>query len=167
MTNSQPASTTSFPPAGRLLGVDFGTKRVGLAISTPDRTIASPLSIYHRRNESLDARSYQSLIEDYRIVGIVVGLPIHVSGEESQKSWEARKYGNWMATISGLPIEFWDERYTSAVAEEYLLGADLTRQQRKQRLDMVAAQIMLQAYLEFHRPPREPRGEDDQNLSGT
>jgi putative Holliday junction resolvase len=164
MSNPHSASSSLFPPTGRLLGVDYGTKRVGLAISTPDRTIASPLSIYHRRNDSLDARNYKSVIDDYRIVGIVLGLPIHVSGEESQKSAEARKYGSWMTLISGLPVEYWDERYTSAVAEDYLLGADLTRQKRKQRLDMVAAQIMLQAYLDYHHP-RPARGEDDSDFS--
>ncbi|SFI14933.1 Holliday junction resolvase RuvX [Planctomicrobium piriforme] len=149
-----PSETPStFPPAGRLLGIDYGTKRVGVAIATPDRTIASPLEIYQRRNEQLDARYFKTVIEDYRPCGIVVGLPVHVSGAEGESAQGARRYGKWLGELSGLPVEFWDERYTSSVAEDYLLGADMTRQQRKKRIDMVAAQIMLQSYLNFHRPP--------------
>jgi len=137
-----------FPEQGTLLGVDFGTKRVGLAISTPDQTIASPLEIYTRRNEHLDARYFRELLSNYRIKGLVIGLPIRaMSGDENPKSREARAYGAWLAELSGLPVLFWDERYTSAAAEDYLLHAELTSRQRKKRVDMVAAQILLQAYL--------------------
>lgn len=154
MTPSSPSDAVpEFPAQGRLLGIDYGTRRVGLAISTPDQTIASPLEIYQRRNDQLDARHFLAVAEDYRVRGIVLGLPIHVSGEEGQTAAQARKYGDWLKSILGLPVAFWDERYTSAVAEEYLLGADLSRQKRKKRLDMVAAQIMLQSYLNSRLPP--------------
>lgn len=159
-------SSSSLPPApvplsGALLGVDYGTKRVGLALATPDQTIASPLEIYHRRTEPLDARYFREVISDYRIRGLVVGLPLHVGGEEGQKAREARNYGAWLHSISDLPVEFWDERYTSAVAEEHLLGADLSRQKRKKRLDMIAAQIMLQAFLEYRLRSRTPEPQPD------
>ncbi|WP_437205897.1 Holliday junction resolvase RuvX [Planctomicrobium sp. SH664] len=137
-----------FPRFGTLLGIDYGTKRIGLAISTPDQTIASPLEIYTVRNPQLDTRYFRELFENYRAKGLVVGLPIHISGESSQKSREAQAFGNWLATLSGLPVAYWDERYTSAAAEDYLLNAELSSKQRKRRVDMVAAQIFLQAFLD-------------------
>lgn len=152
---------SDIPPSGRLLGVDYGTKRIGLALATPDRTFASPLETYERRNEQLDTRYYRSIIEDYRPCGIIIGLPIHVNGEESQKSREARQYGQWLHQITGLPVSYWDERFTSAAAEDYLLDADLSRQQRKKRIDKVAAQIILQAYLDANRPTPERTPDDD------
>ncbi|MCA8995738.1 MAG: Holliday junction resolvase RuvX [Planctomycetaceae bacterium] len=151
MSTSEPLQT-EFPRRGRLLGIDYGTKRVGIAISTGEQTIASPVEIYTRRDQGADRKYYLSVVEDYRPVGLVVGLPMHVGGEEGQKAHEARTYGKWLGEITNLPVTWWDERYTSAVAEEFLLGAELTSKQRKKRIDMVAAQIMLQGYLDYHRP---------------
>lgn len=138
------------PAMGRLLGVDYGTKRVGLAVSTLDQAIASPLANYTRQNESLDTRHFITIVSEYQIQALVVGLPLHVNGDEGRKAKESRAYGKWLSGISQLPVTYWDERYTSMVADEYLLGAQLSRDQRKKRLDMVAAQIMLQSYLD-HR----------------
>lgn len=144
-------SSDEFPQEGALLGVDYGTVRVGLAISTREQNIASPLEIYQRRNERLDGKYFQELVADYRIKGLVVGLPMHVSGEEGQSARQAREYGAWLAELTQLPLVFWDERYTSAAAEDHMLGIDMTRKQRKRRVDMVAAQIFLQAYLDAQR----------------
>lgn len=147
-------SSENFPATGKLLGIDYGTVRVGLAVSTPDQKIASPLEILTRRNEQLDAKYYRELMTEYRISGLVIGLPIHVNGTEGQKAREAREYGSWLQQLTGLPVMFWDERYTSVAAEDHLIGVDLTRKQRKKRLDMVAAQILLQAYLDFREAER-------------
>jgi putative Holliday junction resolvase len=78
-------------------------------------------------------------------------LPIHISGDESQKSREARKFGQWVNERTGLPVAFFDERYTSTQAEALLLDAELTKKRRKERLDKLAAQILLAAYLESSR----------------
>ena len=142
-------SSENFPREGKLLGVDFGTKRVGLAVSTPDQVIASPLEVYQRRNESQDAKHYLEVVKEYRISALVMGLPIHLSGADSQSARRAREYGDWLVKLTGLPILYWDERFTSAVAEDQMIGIDMTRKQRKRRMDMVAAQIMLQAYLDY------------------
>ena len=83
-----------------------------------------------------------------RIGRFVVGLPVHLSGGESRKSVEARAFGQWLNEITGVPVEYFDERYTSAEAEQILGVAELTKKQRKARLDQLAAQIMLTAYLE-------------------
>jgi putative pre-16S rRNA nuclease len=136
---------------GRLLGVDFGTVRVGLAICDSERIIASPLSIYNRRDATRDADYFRELVRTEQAVGLVVGLPVHMSGDEGGKAKEARVFGDWLANTTGLPVVYWDERYTTADAESHLRGAGLSRQQRKDRLDKVAAQILLQAYLDSER----------------
>jgi putative Holliday junction resolvase len=138
----------------RLLGVDYGTKRVGLSISDADRKIASPLSIHHRRGERQDARRFQELAKEERIGGIVVGLPVRTTGSEGSKAAEARAFGVWLQKETGLPVVFWDERFTTADAEQLLQEAGLTSKRRKARIDMVAAQIMLQSYLDAGCPER-------------
>ena len=146
--SSDPGSAAPFPDDGRLMGIDFGTKRIGVAISTPEQNIASPLENYDRRNKKLDGEFLAKIAEEYRVMGIVVGLPVHMSGDESQKSRQARSFGDWLGRRLKLPVRYWDERYTSAIAEMYLHEAELTGKKRKARLDMVAAQIMLQSYLD-------------------
>ncbi len=87
---------------------------------------------------------------------------MHLDGRESDKSQEARRFGQWLAEVTSLPVEFFDERFTSVQAEELLMAAELTSKQRKQRLDKLAAQIMLSAYLESQtKGGAEPQGLDD------
>jgi putative holliday junction resolvase len=132
----------------RLLGVDFGTVRVGLAISDRDRKIASPLATYTRRSEQQDQQFFHRLVEVEEIGGLVVGLPVHCDGREGQKAGEARAYGQWLHEATNRPVVFWDERFTTVEAEGFLLKAGLTNKRRKERRDRVAAQIMLQGYLD-------------------
>jgi putative holliday junction resolvase len=134
--------------AGRVAGIDYGTVRIGIAISNPERTIASPLENYTRRGLEQDAKRFRRLVADERVVLFVVGLPIHLDGRESPKSIEARQFGRWLGETTGVPVDFCDERFTSHEAEQSLLAADMTRKRRKKRLDMLAAQIILSAYLE-------------------
>ena len=138
----------SSPVAGRVAGVDFGTVRIGIAISDVDRKIASPLENYTRRGVEQDARWFRQLVDEHEMVLFVVGLPLHMDGRESEKSLEARRFGDWLAETTGLPVEYFDERLTSHEAERLLLDAELTRKRRKKRLDMLAAQIILRGYLE-------------------
>lgn len=134
--------------AGRIAGVDFGTVRIGIAISDPGRTIASPCESYTRRGTAQDAQYFKQLVADQRVTQFVVGLPVHLDGRESQKSQEARQFGQWLAQVTGVPVEYFDERFSTSQAQEYLAEAKLTSKRRKQRVDMLAAQIMLSAYLE-------------------
>jgi putative holliday junction resolvase len=139
------------PAAGRIAGIDFGTVRIGIAISNPERTIASPLENYTRRGAEHDALRFRRLVAEEGVVLFVVGLPIHLDGRESEKSQEARKFGQWLGEVSGVPVEYFDERFTSHEAEQMLLAAEMTSKRRKKRLDMLAAQILLSAYLEGGR----------------
>ncbi|HMO84863.1 MAG TPA: Holliday junction resolvase RuvX [Lacipirellulaceae bacterium] len=142
----------------RIAGIDFGTVRIGIATADLAVGIAGPYETYARRSEALDAQYFRRLATEERIGRFVVGLPVHTSGNESQKSREARAFGAWLHEITGVPVEYFDERYTSAEAEAMLLDAGLTKKRRKERLDQLAAQIMLTAYLEAgargqHAPP--------------
>lgn len=137
-----------FPAQGRLAGIDFGTVRIGVALTDPERRLASPYEIYQRRGPAADADYFQRLVREERVAGFVVGLPVLASGTESQKSREARAFGDWLQTTTGRPVQYYDERYTSVLAEQFLLEAQLTSKRRKARLDKVAAQLILAAYLE-------------------
>jgi putative Holliday junction resolvase len=146
---------SSLPP-GRILGVDYGSVRIGLAVSDPDRRIASPLTTYQRRGQEADVAYFKKLVEDEQIVLIVVGLPVHLSGQEGAKAREARELGQWLGKATSLPIVFWDERFTTVEAEGHLLSAGLTRKRRRERIDRVAAQILLQSYIDAGCPKEIP-----------
>ena len=133
---------------GKLAGIDFGTVRIGIAISDPDRIIASPYEIYTRKNERLDAEYFKRFAREERIVRFVVGFPIHLDGRVSEKAREALAFGAWLEELTGLPVDYMDERFTSVEAGYYLREAKMTLKQRKKRTDKIAAQILLANYIE-------------------
>jgi putative Holliday junction resolvase len=141
-----------------VLGVDYGAVRVGLAVSDPDRKFAFPLEVRERRGRDEDAAYFRALVEREEIGSVVVGLPVHLDGRESQKSAEARAYAAWLAEVTGLAVSHYDERFTTAHAESALWDAGLTHGKRKRRRDKVAAQMMLQAYLDAGCPADAPPG---------
>src|SRR5262249_4362840 len=122
------------------------------------------LTTYERKNSTLDLQFFQDVIAKESISHIVVGLPIHMSGDESQKSIEVRTFGDWLGKQTNLPVTYWDERCTSVAAEELLWDAGLTHKKRKAKRDRLAAQIMLQSYLdsraatELIAPPGDESG---------
>ncbi len=133
---------------GRLAGIDYGTVRIGIAVTDPEQRLASPFENYTRRGAAADATYFKRLAAEERIVRFVVGLPVHLDGRESEKLREARQFGEWLVATTGVAVVFFDERFTSTEAERYLAQAELTKKKRKARLDKLAAQIMLTAYLE-------------------
>ena len=141
----------------RILGVDYGSVRIGLAVSDPDCKIASPLDTIERRGPERDAANFCGIVERQGIGQIVVGLPLHLSGRQGQMAAEARAFGRWLGEATGLPVTFADERLTTVEAESALWDAGLTHAKRKTRRDRVAAQMLLQAYLDAGCPP-EPAG---------
>ena len=142
----------------RLLGVDYGAVRIGLAVSDPQRRLASPLAVYERRGRERDAEYFRALTTAEEIGVLVVGLPVHCDGREGQKAMEARTFGAWLAETTGLPVVFWDERFSTVEAESALWQAGLTHKQRKARRDRVAAQVLLQAYLDAGCPDESAAG---------
>lgn len=146
--NTDEPSPIELPHTGVLLGIDYGTKRVGVAVCDRDQKFSSPLYNYQRQGIQPDTRFFKSVADEYRPVGMVIGLPIHLSGDESEKSREARKYAVWLSQCTGLPFSFQDERFSSFQAEQLMTAASLTKKQRKDRIDKLAAQILLQTFLE-------------------
>jgi putative Holliday junction resolvase len=138
--------------ATRLLGVDYGDVRVGLAVSDADRKIAFPLATYERQGRERDAEYFRALVGEEQVGALVVGLPVHLDGREGAKAVAAREYGTWLGGVTGLPVAYYDERFTSVEAEAALWAAGLTHKKRKARRDRVAAQILLQAYLDAGCP---------------
>lgn len=138
-------------PPGRVAGVDYGTVRIGIAITDPSRTFASPLEQHGRGDDAGDARYFRRLVEREDVRLFVVGLPVHLSGDESPKSFEAREFARWLGETTGVPVELFDERFTTSLADEALAAGELTKKKRKARRDMLAAQFLLSAWLEARR----------------
>lgn len=135
-------------PSGRILGIDYGAVRIGLAITDPSQSLASPLTVYTRRSATLDEVYFHSLVKAEQVVGIVIGLPLYLSGDPSPKSKEAEAFGQWLHDITQLPVQCFDERFTTAFARDALNESQLSGKKRKARLDKIAAQILLTAFLE-------------------
>lgn len=146
--DSAESSEPTVPARGALLGIDYGSKRLGFAVCDRDQTIASPVENYERQTPAVDAKALHRMIEDYRIVGLIVGLPVHMSGEEGTQAREARKFGEWASEETGLPLQFWDERFSSHSADVALFQGELTNKKHKARRDMLAAQAILQSFLD-------------------
>jgi len=141
------------PTRGVLIGLDYGSKRVGVAVCDSGQSIASPLQVLQQQPGI--EKQLKQIADEYAAVGLVVGLPVHMSGDEGEKAQEARKFGGQIVTATKLPIVFHDERFTSKMADIAMIGAGLSQQKRKAKIDMLAAQFMLQAYL---NSPRDSSG---------
>ncbi len=154
-------SVSDITRPGRLAAIDYGTVRIGVAVTDEEQRLASPLETYTRRGPRADEQYFRQLAEQERVVRFIVGLPVHLNGNESAKSLEARRFGQWLTEVTGRPVEYFDERYTSIEAERLLLDMQLTKKRRKEKLDKLAAQILLTADLES-----PSRGEAPQGLDG-
>lgn len=151
----------SFPTEGRLAGIDFGTVRVGIAVCDAGRIVASPFETYQRQTVERDEAFFNVFVKEESIVGFIVGLPLHTSGDESQKSAEARQFAEWLRRTTTRPIRFVDERFSTAQANQLLSGSELTAKKKKARLDKLAAQIILSTYLESPDCGSDLRSLDD------
>ncbi|WZU48014.1 Holliday junction resolvase RuvX [Stieleria varia] len=149
--NTGESSADHFPQSGRLAAVDYGTVRIGIAICDPDRILASPYEVYPASGPSKDAAYFKTLVKEERVSGFVVGLPIHCDGGESQKSRECRTFARWLFEQTGVPVRLFDERFSTSAAKQRLSGGGLTRGRKKQRLDAVAALVLLESFLESSR----------------
>lgn len=138
----------TLPFNGALFGIDFGTKRIGVAISNPEQTMSMPLENYTLQKPELDAAWLRQLARGYGVRGLVIGLPVHMSGDEGAKAKQAREFGKWAAEVTGLPVAWWDERYSSSVADMRLDQSGASRKQRRGRRDQLAAQVILQSFLD-------------------
>ncbi len=151
---------TSLPiPTGRVAAVDYGRKRMGIAICDAERIIASPWPMRQPTgDEKAEAAFFKRLVAEEVIVGFVVGLPVHADGSDSKMSVEAERFAIWLGETTSRPVTFQDERYTSVEAAGMLAGLGLSRGKKKARADSIAAHIILTAWMEAHASPRPGDG---------
>jgi putative holliday junction resolvase len=139
-------------PGKRLMGLDVGTKTIGLALSDVTRVVASPLETIRRQKFTLDANRLLQLVSLHDIGGLVIGLPLNMDGSEGPRSQSARSFGRNLTRLEGFPegvaLTFWDERLTTVAAERALLEADMSRKRRSEVIDKMAATLILQGALD-------------------
>jgi putative holliday junction resolvase len=140
---------------GRVIGLDVGTKTVGIAVSDPGRSLASPVRTLSRRSVRDDADRLVALIRDHEADQVVVGLPFELDGTEGRSARLARQIGQALVD-RGLVVRYVDERYTSVEADRQLIQAGLSRARRKEVIDQAAAVLILQSWLDH--PELEEHG---------
>lgn len=138
---------------GRVLAIDWGSVRLGLAMSDETQTIAQGWDVYERRSLDDDLHYLADLIDEHHVACVVVGVPVHMDDSSSEQTDRARAFTEELEAKLSVPIEVMDERLTTAEAERSLLEADLSRQKRKAKRDQLAATLILQRYLERQRHP--------------
>jgi putative Holliday junction resolvase len=142
--------------AGRILALDHGTKRIGVALSDELGWTAQPLETYERRTLDRDIAHIQELVRSHDVGRVLLGLPLRLSGEEGPAVRAVRQFVERLAASLPVPVITWDERMTTKAAEELLIAADMSRKKRKGVVDRVAAAILLQSYLEAQAEPASP-----------
>ena len=142
----------SLPSSGRLLGLDWGEVRIGLALSDETQSLASPLeTLVRRRGKRFPIGRFLELVGDHHPAGVVVGLPLTGEGEEEDSAASARKLAGELAERSGLPVELWDERMSTARALAVIREQGGSTKGRRADVDSLAAAVLLQHYLEARR----------------
>jgi putative Holliday junction resolvase len=136
------------PPRGALIGLDLGTKTIGVASSDPDRRLATPVETVSRKRFTLDAERLLTFARERHAVGFVLGLPINMDGSEGPRAQATRAFARNLANLTELPIALWDERLSTAAVERALIEADVSREKRKAMIDQHAAAYILQGALD-------------------
>ena len=134
---------------GRILCLDIGERRIGVAVSDEMGTIASPVAMIPRAGDVVS--ELRALITKYDAVRLVAGLPVGLNGREGPQAKSVREYTDALATEIDIPLEYWDERLSTTVAERSLIESGTRRNKRKSRVDAVAAAVILQGYLDNQR----------------
>ena len=132
----------------RVLGIDVGRRRIGLAISDPLGVTAQGLETLQRKNNRADFAALVSLAREKEVARFVVGLPLHMSGDESRQGVFVREFADRLRRETGLPVELWDERLTTVQAERVLKESGVSLDKRKRAVDRLAAVLLLENWLE-------------------
>ena len=149
------------PPRGALIGLDLGTKTIGVAVSDPERRVAAPVETIARTKFTLDAARILALAAERRAAGFVLGLPINMDGSEGPRAQATRAFARNFAQQTELPIALWDERLSTAAVERALIDADVSRAKRKKVIDQHAAVFILQGALDrLAKPDLQPTRRD-------
>lgn len=134
--------------SGRILAIDYGSRRVGLAVSDALGITAQGLETLERKNKRSDFARLERLVREYQIVEIVLGNPLRMSGEEGTQSRKVAEFADELRRRFGLPVHLWDERLTSSEANRLLREAEVSLQRRAQAVDRMAATLILQSFLQ-------------------
>lgn len=147
---------------GRVLALDIGERRIGVAVSDPTGTVARPLTTIVRRSRQADWQAISQLVDEYAVERVLIGLPLSLDGSEGPQARQVRRYAERLASALTVPLEFWDERYSSLTAEEILRSRRPRKMGRKQRqraraeIDATAAAVFLQAFLDARAALDDP-----------
>ena len=137
-----------WPRRGALIGLDLGTKTIGVAVSDPDRRLATGVETVHRTAFTADAARLLSLARERKAVGFVLGLPINMDGSEGPRAQSTRAFARNFARLTELAVALWDERLSTAAVERELIAADVSRAKRAKVIDQHAAIFILQGALD-------------------
>jgi putative Holliday junction resolvase len=132
----------------RLLGLDVGTKTIGMALSDVTRSVATPYHTVRRTKFTEDAKAIEAAIEEHEIGAVVIGLPLNLDGSEGPRAQSTRAFARNLAARIAVPILFWDERLSTAAVERHLIEADASRKRRAEVIDRMAAAYILQGALD-------------------
>ena len=136
------------PPRGALIGLDLGTKTIGVATSDPDRKLATAVETIARKTFSADAKRLLALAAERNAVGFVLGLPLNMDGSEGPRAQSTRAFARNLGKLTELPIALWDERLSTVAVERDLIAADVSRKKRAAVIDQHAAAFILQGALD-------------------
>jgi putative Holliday junction resolvase len=134
----------------RILALDPGSKRMGVALSDELGWTAQPLETYERRSVEADVAHIQDLVRQHDVREVVMGMPLHMNGQVGSEAKHVQKFMVTLERALSVPVIAWDERLTTKEAEDILIAANVSRKKRKGAVDRVAAAILLQSYLESH-----------------
>ena len=137
-----------WPPRGSLIGLDLGTKTIGVASSDPDRRLTAGVETVARTTFTADAKRLLALAAERNAIGFVLGLPINMDGSEGPRAQSTRAFARNFAKLTALPIALWDERLSTAAVERELIGHDVSRKKRAAVIDQHAAMYILQGALD-------------------
>jgi putative Holliday junction resolvase len=140
-------------PNSRLLGLDLGSKTIGLAISDGAFHMSSPLDTIRRKKFTQDAIQLQAIIEERQVGGLILGLPINMDGTEGPRCQSTRQFARNFMERYDIPVAFWDERLSTAAVERDLIAADVSRAKRAEVIDQMAASFILQGALDYLNKP--------------
>ncbi|GBF25398.1 putative pre-16S rRNA nuclease [bacterium MnTg02] len=147
-TASLESLVDTLAPNSRVLGLDLGSKRIGLALSDVSRTVATPMKTLKRAKFAQNAKELLDIAEEHEIGAFIIGLPINLDGSEGPAAQSARAFVRNLAAKTDIPIALWDERLSTAAVERTLLDADTSRKRRAEVIDKMAAAYILQGALD-------------------
>lgn len=132
----------------RLIGLDLGTKTIGVAVSDVELRVASPLTTIRRTKFKADATELLQIVENEKAFAVVIGLPLNMDGSEGPRAQATRAFGRNLTPLLDIPVVYWDERLSTVAAERAMIEADMSRKKRAERIDAAAAAVILEGALD-------------------